>query len=98
MRRLLAATLAGEWAAGSISKGLAKAVVHVIVIILRIRRQRRERERRRKSRVARKYQTTFTKLANNSHGRFEKRSWFHGVAESHTIIMMLSTGSFEGIV
>lgn len=44
MRRLLVATLAGEWAAGSISKGLAKAVVHVIVIILRIRRQRRERE------------------------------------------------------
>lgn len=61
MRHLLVATLTGEWAAGSISKGLAKAVVQVIVIILRIRRQRRER---RKSRAARKYQTTFAKLAN----------------------------------
>lgn len=46
MRRLLVATLAGEWAARSISKGLTKAVVQVIVIILRIRRQKKKREKK----------------------------------------------------
>lgn len=46
VRRLLVATLAGEWAAGSISKGLAKAVVQVIVIILRIRGKKKREESR----------------------------------------------------
>ena len=43
VRRLLVATLPGEWAARSISKGLAQAGVHVIVIILGIRQREKER-------------------------------------------------------
>lgn len=54
--------------------------------------ERETKKKKKVERAPRKYQTTFTELANNSHERFEKRSWFHGVTESHTIITALLRG------